>query len=112
MLKLGEMLVTDAATRAMLKQVNVVLHPITNPDGAELSVQLAEITPNNMLHPGYHGALAADVSAGQADIDPMYPESRTRRQLLESWLPDAFLNPHGYPSHEWVQPFSEYSAAG
>ena len=108
-LKLGEQLSTDAETRAALKQVNVVLHPITNPDGAELSVQLAEITPNNMLHPGYHGALAADVSAGQTETDPVYPESRTRRQLLEQWLPDAFLNPHGYPSHEWVQPFSEYS---
>jgi hypothetical protein len=108
-LKLGDQLINDPETRAMLKQVNVVLHPITNTDGAELSVQLAEITPNNMLHPGYHGALAADVSTGQTDLDPVYPESRTRRQLLESWLPDAFLNPHGYPSHEWVQPFSEYS---
>ena len=39
----------------------------------------------------------------------MYPESRTRRQLIDAWLPDAFLNPHGYPSHEWVQPFSEYT---
>jgi Zinc carboxypeptidase len=108
-LRLGYQLLHDAETRAMLKQVNVILHPITNADGAELSVQLAEITPNNMLHPGYHGALAADVSVGQTDIDPVYPESRTRRQLLEAWLPDAFLNPHGYPSHEWVQPFSEYS---
>jgi hypothetical protein len=108
-LKLGEQLISDPETRAMLKQVNVVLHPITNSDGAELSVQLAELTPNNMLHPGYHGALAADVSVGQTEIDPVYPESRTRRQLLETWLPDAFLNPHGYPSHEWVQPFSEYS---
>ena len=108
-LKLGEQLTQDPPTRAMLQQVNVVLHPITNADGAELSVQLAEITPNNMLHPGYHGALAADVSTGQTETDPVYPESRTRRQLLESWLPDAFLNPHGYPSHEWVQPFSEYS---
>jgi hypothetical protein len=108
-LKLGEQLTSDTETRAMLKQVSVVLHPITNSDGAELSVQLAELTPNNMLHPGYHGALAADVSVGQTEIDPVYPESRTRRQLLETWLPDAFLNPHGYPSHEWVQPFSEYS---
>jgi len=108
--KLGEQLTTDEATRALLKQVNVVLHPITNSDGADLSVQLAEITPNNMLHPGYHGSLAADVVAGQAETDPVYPESRTRKQLLDTWLPDAFLNPHGYPSHEWVQPFSEYSA--
>jgi hypothetical protein len=108
--RLGEQLVNDPATRALLKQVNVVLHPITNSDGADLSVQLAEITPNNMLHPGYHGSLAADVVAGQAETDPVYPESRTRKLLLDAWLPDAFLNPHGYPSHEWVQPFSEYSA--
>ena len=108
--KLGEQLVADAATRALLRQVNVVLHPITNSDGADLSVQLAAITPNNMLHPGYHGSLAADVAAGQAETDPVYPESRTRKLLLDAWLPDAFLNPHGYPSHEWVQPFSEYSA--
>jgi hypothetical protein len=108
-LKLGEQLVTDPETRALLKQVNVVLHPITNTDGAQLSMDLAGITPDNILHPGYHGALAADVSNGQSEIDPVYPESRTRRQLIEEWLPDAFLNPHGYPSHEWVQPFSEYT---
>ncbi|HEX4227198.1 MAG TPA: M14 family zinc carboxypeptidase [Bryobacteraceae bacterium] len=107
--RLGDELVTDPATRAMLKHVNVILHPIDNPDGAQLSIELAKITPDNLLHPGYHGSLAADVSAGQAEPDPVYPESRTRRQLLESWLPDAFLNPHGYPSHEWVQPFSEYT---
>jgi len=107
--RLGEELVTDPAKREVLKKVNVVLHPITNPDGAQLSVDLAKITPDNMLHPGYHGSLSADVSAGQTETDPIYPESRTRKQLVDAWLPDAFLNPHGYPSHEWVQPFSEYS---
>jgi hypothetical protein len=108
-LKLGEELVTDDAKRAALKKVNVVLHPICNPDGAQLSVDLAKITPDNMLHPGYHGSLSADVSVGATETDPVYPESRTRKQLIDAWLPDAFLNPHGYPSHEWVQPFSEYS---
>jgi hypothetical protein len=108
-LKLAEELATDPAKRDVLKRVNVVLHPITNPDGAQLSVDLAKITPDNMLHPGYHGSLSADVSAGQTETDPVYPESRTRKQLVDAWLPDAFLNPHGYPSHEWVQPFSEYS---
>ncbi len=107
--KLGEELTSDPAVRAALKQVNVVLHPIDNPDGAQLSVELAKITPDNLLHPGYHGSLSADVSAGQSETDPVYPESRTRKQLIDAWLPDAFLNPHGYPSHEWVQPFSEYT---
>jgi hypothetical protein len=108
-LKLAEELLTDPSKRALLDKVNVVIHPITNPDGAQLSVDLAKITPDNMLHPGYHGALSADVSSGQGETDPLYPESRTRKQLIDAWLPDAFLNPHGYPSHEWVQPFSEYT---
>ena len=107
--KLGEQLVTDPKAREALKQVNVVLHPIDNTDGAQLSVDEAKITPDNLLHLGYHGALSADVSAGQAETDPVYPESRNRKRLIDAWLPDAFLNPHGYPSHEWVQPFSEYS---
>ena len=108
--KLAEQLVLDPATRKSLDKVNVVLHPITNPDGAELAMDLAKITPDNMLHAGYHASLTADMVTGQWEQDPVYPESRTRRQLWEAWLPDGFLNPHGYPSHEWVQPFSEYSA--
>ena len=108
--RLAEQLVTDPATRASLNKVNVVLHPITNVDGAQLAMDLAKITPDNMLHPGYHASLTADVVTDQWVKDPLYPESRTRRQLWETWLPDAFLNPHGYPSHEWVQPFSEYAA--
>ncbi|WP_213806728.1 M14 family metallopeptidase [Granulicella sp. dw_53] len=108
--KLAEELVLNPETRKSLNKVNVVLHPITNPDGAELAMDLAKITPDNMLHAGYHASLTADMVTGQWDQDPVYPESRTRRQLWEAWLPDGFLNPHGYPSHEWVQPFSEYSA--
>jgi len=109
-LKLAEELVSDSQTREALKKVNVVVHPITNVDGAQLAMDLAKITPENMLHPGYHASLTADLVTGQWEEDPVYPESSTRKQLWESWLPDAFLNPHGYPSHEWVQPFSEYSA--
>jgi hypothetical protein len=108
-LKLGEELVLDPKWRATLNQVNVVLHPITNVDGANMSIDLAKISPYNMLHPGYHGALTADVATDQNNEFPIYPESATRRLLWNAWLPDAFLNPHGYPAHEWVQPFSDYS---
>ena len=108
--RLAEQLVTDPATRDSLKKVNVVIHPITNVDGAQLSIDLAKITPDFMLHPGYHAALTADLTSAQWDPNPIYPESATRRLLWQAWLPDAFLNPHGYPTHEWVQPFSEYGA--
>ncbi len=110
LLKLGEELVLDPKRRDDLKKVNVVLHPITNVDGAELAIDLAKISPHNMLHPAYHASLTADVISDQNNEFPIYPESATRRLLWDAWLPDAFLNPHGYPTHEWVQPFSEYSS--
>ena len=40
---------------------------------------------------------------------PIYPESTVRRRLWDMWLPDIFLNPHGYPSHQLVQLFSEFT---
>jgi len=109
-LKLAELLLTDPAYRDKLKKVNVVFHPITNPDGAQLAYDLQKITPNFMLHAGYLGSLGVDVVSGQWDADPMYPETGVRPKIWRTWLPDIFLNPHGYPSHEWVQLFSEYAA--
>lgn len=109
-LRLAELLVTDPAYRALLDRVNVVLHPITNPDGARLAVEMQEITPDFMLHAGYLGALGVDATAGENDPDALYPESQVRRRIRETWLPDIYINMHGYPNHEWVQYFAGYSA--
>lgn len=109
-LKLAEMLLTDSAYRDKLKKVNAVFHPITNPDGAQLAYDMQKVTPHYMLHAGYLGSLGIDMTAAQGDADPMYPETLVRPALWRTWLPDIFLNPHGYPHHEWVQPFSEYAA--
>ena len=111
-LKLGEMLLTDPAWRMKLDRVNVVVHPITNPDGAQLAYDLHQITPDHMLHAGYLGPLGVDVTVGQWESDPIYPESGIRAKLWRTWLPDGFLNPHGYPAHEWGQLFAEYAGCG
>jgi len=108
-LKLAEMLLTDPAFKDALKKVNVVFHPFTNPDGAQLAYDLYKITPDYLLHPGYLGPLGVSLVT-RWDSDPIYPESKVRVKLWKTWLPDIFLNPHGYPSHEWVQIFSEYAA--
>jgi len=109
-LRLGALLATDPAHRALLDDVNVVLHPILNPDGARLAVEMQEINPDHMLHAGYLGSLGVDATSGERSADPIYPESRVRREVRETWLPDAYVNMHGYPSHEWVQYFAGYSA--
>jgi hypothetical protein len=109
-LRLGELLVTDSAYQSMLKKVNVVLHPMTNPDGAALAYERQLVNPDHMLHAGRPGALGLDATSGGNSDDPVYPESQARRMIREAWLPDIYLNPHGYPSHEWVQYFAGYSA--
>ncbi|NNK63190.1 MAG: hypothetical protein HKO98_08235, partial [Gemmatimonadetes bacterium] len=109
-LRLAELLVADSSYTSLLDEVNVVLHPITNPDGARLAVAMQEVTPDHMLHAGYLGSLGVDVTSSERSDDPIYPESPARRRLREAWLPDIYINMHGYPSHEWVQYFAGYSA--
>ena len=107
-LKLAEMLATDPKYAAMLKRINVVLHPVENPDGAAMAFELQKLTPTHMLHAGRYSALGQDVGGAS----PLLPESQVRNQIWRQWLPDIYLNPHGYPSHEWVQQFAGYVPPG
>ena len=107
-LKLAEMLATDPKYAAMLKKINVILHPVENPDGAAMAYELQKLTPTHMLHAGRYSALGMDVGSNS----PLLPESRVRNDVWRMWLPDIYLNPHGYPSHEWVQQFAGYVPPG
>ena len=108
-LRHAELLLTDPEQRKKLNKVNVVIHPFTNADGAQLAYDLYNITPDYILHAGYLGSLGQDATSGGNDDHPIYPESTIRGRLWSTWLPDVFLNPHGYPSHQVVQLFSEYT---
>ena len=108
-LRHAELLLTDPAQSAKLRDVNVIVHPFTNPDGAQTAYDLYSITPDYILHAGYLGSLGQDATSGGGADHPIYPESTVRGRLWETWLPDIFLNPHGYPSHQVVQLFSEYT---
>jgi hypothetical protein len=65
-----------------------------------------------MLHAGRYSALGMDVASQVGQADPLLPEARVRGRLWQDWLPDIYLNPHGYPSHEWVQQFAGYVPPG
>jgi hypothetical protein len=111
-LRFGELLVTDQAYKDILKKVNVVLHPVENPDGAQMAYDLQKLTPTHILHAGRYSALGMDVGSQVGLADPLLPESLVRGRIWREWLPDIYLNPHGYPSHEWVQPFAGYVPPG
>ena len=109
-LRLAERIATEEEYKRYLDRVNVVIHPITNPDGAALAYEFYKITPDFILHAGYLGSLGIDMTVQQWEKDPIYPEAKVRAELWKTWLPDIFLNPHGYPKHEWVQYFAGYAA--
>jgi hypothetical protein len=111
-LRLAELLVTDPSYKEILKKVNVILQPVENPDGAQLAYDLQKLTPNHMLHAGRYSALGTDVGSQVGQADPLLPEALVRGRLWREWLPDIYLNPHGYPSHEWVQQFAGYLPPG
>lgn len=111
-LRLAELLATDPAYKSILQKVNVILHPVENPDGAAMAYELQKLTPTHMLHAGRYSALGMDVASQVGLPDPLLPESMVRGRVWRAWLPDIYLNPHGYPSHEWVQQFAGYVPPG
>ena len=107
-LKLAELLLTDSESKKKLDKVNVVIQPVLNADGAQLAYDLYKITPEFILHAGYLGSLGVNADSDSRQDMPIFPEAKVRPRLWEMWLPDVFLNPHGYPSHQVVQLFSEF----
>ena len=108
-LRLAEMILTDEEHRKKLDTVNVIVHPIQNPDGAQLAWDMHQINPEHILHAGYWGSLGIDSTTDSGEPMPIYPEAEVRPRIWRMWLPDIFLNPHGYPAHQLVQLFSEFS---
>jgi len=109
-LRLAELCATDPVYKEYLKNVNLVLYPVTNPDGAQLAYEMQQENPDFMLHAGRYGALGTDVSSRQPNNDNLYPETGQVYKLRETWLPDVVIDMHGVPSHEWIQYFAGYSA--
>jgi len=108
-LKYAELLARDKTHQGYVKKMNFVIHPMENPDGAELAYELQKLTPYHSLHAGRYSSLGIDVGYQVNAPKPLLPEAKVRRNLYNRWLPDIYLNLHGYPSHEWVQQFSNYS---
>lgn len=108
-LRFAELLARDPEYRSYAQKVNFVLHPMENPDGAALAFELQKLTPFHSLHAGRYSSLGMDIGYQTGAARPLLPEAKVRAGLNRKWLPDIYLNLHGYPSHEWVQPFSGYA---
>ena len=92
-LRFMELVATDPDYRKYLERMNIVYHPMENPDGAANHHEFYKLRPTYILHGGYWSSVARDVGAYIWDDDPLLPEALVRRQLYYKWLPDIYMNP-------------------
>jgi hypothetical protein len=111
-LRLSELLATDPQYRRYLQRMNLVVQPVMNPDGAALAFELARLNPLHCQHAGRYSALGPDVPVEARKPDTLVTEALVLGKVFNTWLPDVQLNPHGYPTHEWVQTFANYNPSG
>lgn len=108
-LKFAELLAQDPGYTQFLKKMSVVIQPMENPDGAQLALDLSKNEPFHSLHAGRYSSPGVDIGYQVGQNQPLLPEAKVRTKINRDWLPDIYLNLHGYPSHEWIQLFSGYS---
>ncbi len=111
LLRLAEALAFDPAWQPYLARVNVVLIPYENPDGAALHGALQDEHPTWMLHAGRYNADGLEFTSAYSDPLTPHGEARVLPSVWRRWAPDIVSDDHGFPSHEWVQPFAGHSNA-
>jgi hypothetical protein len=103
-------LAESAAKHGWAAKVNLVISPLENVDGAALHYAMQEVHPHWKLHAARFNAAGVEFYSEWFAAEPKYGEARPLPTLWRATLPDVVLDDHGYPSHEWVQPFSGYNS--
>ncbi len=107
-----ELLRSELARPRFTVGLNLVVHPLENPDGARLHAALCSGSPAHMHHAARYTAFGADLQTDPHVDGRLLGESALRHDARRRWAPVVHLNNHGYPAHEWVRPQTGYLPAG
>lgn len=108
-LQMARAAATDPNEQQWLHKVNLVFLPMANPDGAALHYALMQEHPRWKHHAARFNAAGKEFGSDHFDPTTPFGEARFRRTIWQRWLPDAIVDNHGVPSHEWCQPFAGYT---
>ncbi|EZH67442.1 hypothetical protein DH09_05805 [Bacillaceae bacterium JMAK1] len=93
----------------VLKAITIVAIPGSNPDGTALHQQLIEEHPEWKHHAARFNAVGLEFNHVRFQ-DSVFGEALSAPALINRWLPDVYLDNHGIPAHEWIQPFAGYNS--
>lgn len=102
----------DRADRSLgnwLKEVNLVIIPLANPDGYELLTKLTKEHPEWKHHAARYNAVGLEYSLVRFH-ETVFGEANIYPEVFRRWAPDIIVDDHGIPSHEWIQPFAGYNS--
>jgi hypothetical protein len=108
-LKLSYLLATQPQLREFLKKANVVINPMENVDGMVILEEMLKLTPTDKLHGGRYNSAGREYYEEYFNPETPFGEAKVKPAIWERWLPDICVDDHGFPSHEWEQPFSGYA---
>lgn len=69
--------------------------------------ELYKLQPTYILHGGYRSSVG-EVLAPTGGMMTRCFRRRWSGGSCITWLPDIYMDPHGYPTHEWVHQFAGY----
>ena len=108
-LKLAYLLATRPRFQQFLKRANVVINPMENVDGVTIMEEMLRLTPTDKLHAGRYNKAGREYYLEYFNPKTPYGEAKVKPAIWWRWLPDICVDDHGFPSHEWDQPFSGYA---
>jgi hypothetical protein len=108
-LKLSTLLATQPRFKQFLRKTNIVINPMENVDGIAIMEEMLKLTPTDKLHAGRYNKAGEEYYAEYFNPETLFGEAKVKPAIWERWLPDICVDNHGFPSHEWEQPFSGYA---
>ncbi len=103
-------LLTEECYRELPDQLNLVLVPMENVDGAAIHYELQKEHPYWKFHVARFNSLGKEFYREHFQQDTIHSEAMGLTRLFERYVPDMIVDNHGVPSHEWEQQFSGYTS--
>jgi hypothetical protein len=103
-------LLTDKKYENLADEMNLILVPMENVDGAAIHYELQKDNPTWKFHVARFNALGKEFFYDHFSDDTIHTEAKGLKRLFLTCLPDVLVDNHGVPSHEWEQQFSGYTS--
>ncbi|WP_155592913.1 M14 family metallopeptidase [Lysinibacillus cavernae] len=92
----------------ILKKINIIIIPLSNPDGYEIMESLTKEHPKWKHHAARFNAVGLEFAHVKFQKS-VFGEANVLPLILKKWAPDIVIDDHGIPAREWVQPFAGYA---